>query len=111
MSLADLVRSELHRLRDLKLTREPKVVDRVSGPYVSCEGRQRLSFCSNDYLGIGQDPRVADAAAQAAREHGWGAAASRALQGTHRLHVELEAAIARVKRAPAALLFPSGYAA
>ncbi|HEX7899363.1 MAG TPA: 8-amino-7-oxononanoate synthase [Planctomycetota bacterium] len=111
MSLADVVRTELDRLRGLKLTRDPKVIDRVRGPFVSCEGRERLSFCSNDYLGIGQDPRVAEAAARAAREHGWGAAASRALQGTHRLHVELEAAIARVKRAPAALLFPSGYAA
>ena len=111
MALSDLIRGELDRLRGAKLTRDPRVIDGVRGPFVACEGRERLSFCSNDYLGIGQDPRVAEAAARAAREHGWGAAASRALQGTHRLHVELEAAIAEAKKAPAALLFPSGYAA
>jgi 8-amino-7-oxononanoate synthase len=111
MGLSDLIRGELDRLRGAKLTRDPRVIDGVRGPFVACEGRERLSFCSNDYLGIGQDRRVAEAAARAAREQGWGAAASRALQGTHRLHVELEAAIAEAKKAPAALLFPSGYAA
>jgi 8-amino-7-oxononanoate synthase len=109
--LADAIRSDLDELRRRGLLRTPPTVERVRGPFVTIEGRERLSFASNDYLGIAQDPRVAEAAARAAREDGWGAASSRALQGTGRRHVELERAIAEFKRAPAALLFPSGYAA
>ena len=105
--LLDRVRRELQALREKKQVRTPRVVDRLRGPFVAVEGREVLSFCSNDYLGIGQDPRLE----QAARGHAWGAAASRALQGTHRAHVELEAKIAALKGTPAALLFPSGYAA
>ena len=109
--LSDRIRAELDDLRRAKQLRTPRVVESVRGPFVTVDGRERLSFCSNDYLGIGQDPRLAEAASTAARKFGWGAAASRALQGTHRLHVELEARNAAFKRAPAALLFPSGYAA
>lgn len=109
--LSDRIRESLDALRRANLLRRPRVVDSVRGPFVTIEGRERLSFCSNDYLGLAQDPRLAEAASTAARRFGWGAGASRALQGTHRLHAELEASIASFKRAPAALLFPSGYAA
>ena len=109
--LSEFIRSELEELRRASLVREPRVIDRIRGPFVTIDGRELVSFCSNDYLGIGQDPRLAEAAGRAAREHGWGAASSRALLGTTRWHVELEAAIAEFKGAPAALHFPSGYAA
>jgi 8-amino-7-oxononanoate synthase len=109
--LADYIKSELEELRRANLVREPRVIDRVHGPFVTIGGRELLSFCSNDYLGIGQDPRLGEAAAGAAREYGWGAASSRALSGTTRWHAALEEAIAEFKGAPAALHFPSGYAA
>jgi 8-amino-7-oxononanoate synthase len=109
--LSEFIRSELEELRRAKLQREPRVIDRLRGPYVTIGGRELLSFCSNDYLGIGQDPRLADAANRAAREYGWGAASSRALSGTTRWHAALEEAIAEFKGMQAALLFPSGYAA
>ena len=80
-------------------------------PKVTIDGRELVSFCSNDYLGIGQDPVLVDAAVNAVRDLGWGGASSRALAGTSRWHDELEEAIARFKRAPAALFFPSGYMA
>ncbi|HXX94826.1 MAG TPA: 8-amino-7-oxononanoate synthase [Planctomycetota bacterium] len=109
--LADFIHSELEALRSSRLVRDSRVIERVRGPFVTVEGRELLSFSSNDYLGIGQDPRLAEAAAVAAREFGWGAASSRALSGTTRWHAELEEAIADLKRTPAALLFPSGYMA
>ena len=77
--LSEHIKSELEELRRASLLREPRVIDRLRGPYVTIDGRELLSFCSNDYLGIGQDPRLAEAAARAAREYGWGAASSRAL--------------------------------
>ena len=72
---------------------------------------QGLDFCSNDYLGLRRDPRLAEAAAKAAREHGAGAGAARLLRGTSPLHAELEAELAAWKGAEAALLFNTGYQA
>jgi glycine C-acetyltransferase/8-amino-7-oxononanoate synthase len=109
--LSEFIKSELEELRRASLVRDPRVIDRVRGPYVTIDGRELLSFCSNDYLGIGQDPRLVEAAGRAAREYGWGAVSSRALSGTTRWHAALEEAIAEFKGAPAALHFPSGYAA
>jgi 8-amino-7-oxononanoate synthase len=109
--LADYVARALEELRSASLLRRPRVVERVRGPWITVDARELLCFASNDYLGIGQDPRLGEAAARAAAEWGWGAASSRALSGTTRAHAALEEAIAEFKRAPAALLFPSGYAA
>ncbi len=106
--LLDFIRSELAALERDGLVRRPRVIDRVRGPFVTVEGRDVLSFCSNDYLGIGQDPRLLEAARKV---EAWGSGSSRSLSGTTRWHARLEEAIAEFKRAPAALLFPSGFTA
>ena len=48
-----------------------------------------LDFCSNDYLGLRRDPRLAEAAAQAAWKYGAGSGAARLLRGTTPLHDRL----------------------
>ncbi|HEY3269737.1 MAG TPA: 8-amino-7-oxononanoate synthase [Geothrix sp.] len=70
-----------------------------------------VDFCSNDYLGLRRDPRLAEAAALAAREHGSGAGGARLLRGTTPLHDELEAALAQWKGTEACLLFNTGFQA
>ena len=70
-----------------------------------------LDLAGNDYLGLATDPRVAEAAAEAARRWGAGSAASRLVTGTLDLHAELEAALAAFCQQPAALVFSSGYLA
>jgi 8-amino-7-oxononanoate synthase len=70
-----------------------------------------VDFCSNDYLGLRRDPRLAEAAARAAREHGSGAGGARLLRGTTPLHDELEAALAAWKGTEACLLFNTGFQA
>lgn len=109
--LAEFIRSELEQLRSANLIREPKVIDRIRGPFVTIDGKELLSFCSNDYLGIGQDPRLAEAAARAAKEFGWGSGSARTMAGTTRWHAALEDAIAGFKGTPAAIFLPSGYMA
>ncbi|MBI3099769.1 MAG: 8-amino-7-oxononanoate synthase [Planctomycetes bacterium] len=76
------------------------------------DGRPAINFGSNDYLGLGRDPRLAAAARAAAEEAGgWGPAASRLLAGTTPWHNGLESDIARFKGTEGALFFPSGYMA
>jgi 8-amino-7-oxononanoate synthase len=70
-----------------------------------------ISFASNDYLGLSQHPAVVAGASAALDRWGAGAGAARLVAGALPVHAELEAALAEWKREPAALLFPTGYAA
>lgn len=70
-----------------------------------------VSFASNDYLGLSQHPAVVAAAHAALDRWGAGAGAARLTAGSRPVHSELEGALAGWKREPAALLFPTGYAA
>ena len=75
----------------------------------SIQPARGIDFCSNDYLGLRRDPRLAEAAAMAARDFGTGTGAARLLRGTTPLHEELEAAIAQWKGSESCLLFNTGY--
>jgi 8-amino-7-oxononanoate synthase len=70
-----------------------------------------VDLASNDYLGLSEDKRVADAAVTAAREWGTGSTGSRLVTGTTELHERLEQDLARFTGAEAALVFSSGYLA
>ncbi len=87
----------------------------VSGVSSDPAGRTRpgrlVDLASNDYLGLGEDERLAEAAAGAARTWGTGATGSRLVTGTTELHSELERELAAFTGAAAALVFSSGYLA
>ena len=68
-----------------------------------------IDFCSNDYLGLRSDPRLAEAARAAACTHGSGAGAARLLRGNSPFHDDLEAILAEWKGADSCLLFNTGY--
>jgi 8-amino-7-oxononanoate synthase len=70
-----------------------------------------VNFASNDYLGLSRHPSVLAAAREALDRWGAGAGAARLVAGSRPVHGDLEAALAAWKREPAALLFPTGYAA
>ena len=81
------------------------------GARVAYQGRLLLNLASNDYLGLKNDPRLAEAAWETARTWGIGSGASRLVSGTTELHERVEQKLARFHCTESALTFSSGYAA
>jgi 8-amino-7-oxononanoate synthase len=86
-------------------------VETLDGYHAQVRGRNVRVFCSNNYLGLADDPRVVDAARRAIERWGWGAGSSRLISGTTADHAALERKIASFKGVQGSLLFGSGYLA
>jgi 8-amino-7-oxononanoate synthase len=105
------IQKDLKKISSASLLRHLRRVGSMQGPEIEIDGQRVLNFCSNNYLGLAQDPRVIRAAAQAAKKWGAGTGASRLIAGNLSIFTELEKELAAFKRYPAALIMNSGYQA
>ena len=74
-------------------------------------GQKVLSFCSNDYLGLANHPKIIDSYVKAAKKYGVGAGASHLITGHHKSHHALEEELAEFIGCEKTLLFSTGYMA
>ena len=103
--------AQLEELARQDLLRARRVLEGPQGVHVTAGGRAYLSFCSNDYLGLANHPRINAAAIEAVKRFGVGAGASPLVTGHNVLHQRAEEKLAAFVGLPRALLFPSGYQA
>lgn len=93
------------------LQRRRRLLDSPCGPACVVDGKPVISFCSNDYLGLANDPHLIAAAKAAAEKWGVGSGASHLVSGHLRPHEDLEIALAEFVGFPRALSFSTGYMA
>jgi 8-amino-7-oxononanoate synthase len=106
--------AELERLESAGLYRRRRIVAHGEGlapAELMVDGRRCLAFCSNDYLGLARDPRVARAMAEAAARWGAGSGAAHLVTGHTAEHHALEEALAEFTGFERALHFSTGYMA
>ena len=111
MSAAKGLSERLKEIDSQGLTRRRKMLTTPQGVSVILEGRPLLNFCSNDYLGLANHPRVVEALRRGASEFGVGSGASHLVCGHSLPHEQLEEALAAFTHRERALLFSTGYMA
>ncbi|MEX2649197.1 MAG: 5-aminolevulinate synthase [Alphaproteobacteria bacterium] len=117
MDFSAFFESQLSRLKGEGRYRVFAELGRHAGRFPEARFRGRdgerdvIVWCSNDYLGMGQHPKVIAAAREALARYGAGAGGTRNISGTSHPIVELERELADLHRKPSALVFGSGYIA
>lgn len=111
MSLEDFLRQRLIQRQQDNLYRHRKTLDSAQGVHVIVDGKDCLSFCSNDYLGLANHPQVREALRRGVDQYGVGSGASHLVSGHSRAHHQLEEELAAFTGRERALLFSSGYMA
>ncbi|MBU0510452.1 MAG: glycine C-acetyltransferase [Chloroflexi bacterium] len=102
---------ELQNLHDAGLYNHIRTLGSPQGAWLVVDGKRALNFCSNNYLGLANHPRIVKAARKAAKKYGVGPGAVRSIAGTMDLHVKLDQRLAAFKGVESAITFQSGFAA
>ena len=107
----DFLHQELQALREAGTYIDIRTIESAQGPTLRVNGRGVLNFCSNNYLGLANHPRINQAAIAAIRDYGIAPAGVRTISGTLDLHVALEEKLTRFKGSEAVLVLQSGFLA
>lgn len=103
--------AKLDDLKQASLYRSRRMIESAQGVVLQVEGRKVLNFCSNDYLGLANNPEVIASFKQAADQYGVGSGSAHLVCGHGREHHELEEELADFTGRERALLFSTGYMA
>jgi glycine C-acetyltransferase len=103
------IQDELQNLKDAGLYNRIRTLSSPQGAWLVVDGKRALNFCSNNYLGLANHPRLVKATKEAVDHYGVGPAAVRSIAGTMDLHLRLEERMASFKGVATAITFQSGF--
>ena len=109
MSKLDWLTQEIANLKEQGLYNRIRTIGSAQGAWITVDGKNVLNFCSNNYLGLANHPKIVEAAREATEKYGVGPAAVRSIAGTTDLHVQLEKRLAEFKGAEDVITFQSGF--
>src|ERR1051325_8598210 len=111
MSKLDWLMQEIDGLKEQGLYNRIRTIGSAQGARIIVDGKNVLNFCSNNYLGLANHPKLVEAAKESTKKYGVGPAAVRTIAGTTDLHVQLEQRLAKFKGAEDVITFQSGFTA
>jgi glycine C-acetyltransferase len=111
MSKLDWLTQEIEGLKEQGLYNRIRTIGSAQGAWLTVDGKNVLNFCSNNYLGLANHPKIVEAAKEGTKKYGVGPAAVRSIAGTMDLHVQLEQRLAAFKGAEDVITFQSGFTA
>ncbi|EKE12913.1 MAG: hypothetical protein ACD_13C00122G0003 [uncultured bacterium] len=107
----DWIKKQVDELKEQNLYNNILTIESAIGPEVQINGKKLLNFCSNNYLGLANNPAMKKAAIEAIEKYGIGPGAVRTIAGTMSLHKKLEEKLAEFKKAEAVITFQTGFVA
>jgi glycine C-acetyltransferase len=102
---------DLEAMKEAGLYGTIRTIESPQGAWVRIEGKDYINLCSNNYLGLCNDPRLVSKVKEYVDKYGVGPGAVRTIAGTMTPHIELERKLAEFKGAEAALVLQSGFCA
>jgi len=98
-------RKRQHRYRSRRIIQSPQQVE------ITIDDKNVISFCSNDYLGLANNPQIKQATIDAIKKFGVGSGSAHLINGHSVAHHQLEEELAEFTGYPRAILFSTGYMA
>jgi glycine C-acetyltransferase len=105
------IRDDLEALKEQGLYINIRTIGSAQEGWTTVDGKRLLNFCSNNYLGLANHPRMREAAKKAIDDLGVGPGAVRSIAGTMTIHLELEKRLAEFKQVEDAISLQSGFSA
>jgi len=105
------ITEDVAKLKDQGLLINIRTMESPVDAWMVVDGKRVLNFCTNNYLGLANHPRIKEAAKRAIDEWGVGPGAVRTIAGTQKLHLELERRVAEFKGVEASLYVQGGLVA
>lgn len=108
-ALKDFLTPQLKELKEKGMYNVINTLEGANGPKVKIDGKLLINMSSNNYLGFSNNERMKKKANEATELYGVGAGAVRTINGTMKIHNQLEQRIAEFKHTEAAIAFQSGF--
>ncbi len=107
----DWIPEEITNLKNDGFYNNIRTLSSPQGAWLVVDGKKVLNFCSNNYLGLANHPKLISAVKEIVEKYGVGPGAVRSIAGTMDIHLELEKRLAKFKGVEACISFQSGFTA